>query len=243
MCPIYRISEVRMEETVKMKSETSLVCTIELPDFADKLSGAKLGQKMESRPLEISWSTFTIELYLRGESKGAEDHISVFLFNESEWMVKATYKISVNGLVFAQSDSSRTFYPREHRKYPGWGFLQCVPHQRCVKKDLLDKKGTLVMKIELDIIDELIPGGYSEKKKESQELKARIDLISEKVEEIRSMQSDLLDLKNMMKMVLTTLREVECHLCLKKVKSSSINQQCSQVLFDYYLYYFNNVIF
>ena len=90
------------------------------------------------------------------------------------------------------------------------------------------------MKIELEIIDELIPGGYAEKKKESQELKARIDLISERVEGIRSMQSDLLEVKNMMRLILSTLREVECPLCLKKVKSSSINRQCSQVLFYYY---------
>ena len=63
-----------MEESVKIKTDTSLVCNIELTDFADKLSGAKVGQKLESRPLELSWSTFTIEVYLRGESKGGRQN-------------------------------------------------------------------------------------------------------------------------------------------------------------------------
>jgi len=218
-----------MEESVKIKSETCLAYSIELTDFTTKLSKAKLGEKMETSPLVISWSTFTIGVYLQGENQDAEDHISVFLFNESEWLVKATYKISVTGQVFAQSESSRTFYPRENSKYPGWGFLQCIPHQRCVKKDLLDKNGTLVIKIELQVIDELIPASLLERRNESQELNAKVDSILEKVEgSLPSLQRDLLDVKNMMKMVLAILREVECPLCLKQVKTSSIYQLCSQ---------------
>ena len=180
---------------------------------------------METSPVVISWSTFTAGVYLRGESPAAEDHISVFLFNESDWLVKATYKISVNDLVFGQSESSRTFYPRDNVKYPGWGFVQCIPLARCVAEDLLDKKGSLSIKIELQVVDELIPAAFSERRKESSEMRAKIDLTSDKVE---TLQRDLTDVKKMVRMILLSLREVECPLCLRKVSSSSINQ-CDQV--------------
>ena len=207
-----------------MKSESCGTFTIEVKDFTSKLSKAKLGDKMESSPVVISWSTFTIGVYLRGESRAAEDHISVFLFNESDWLGKATYKISVNDLVFGQSESSRTFYPRDHAKYPGWGFLQCIPLARCVSEDLVDKKGSLTIKIELHVVDELIPAAFAERRKESSELRTQIDLTSEKVE---TLQRDLTDVKKMVRMILLTLRETECALCLRKVNSSSINQ-CGQ---------------
>ena len=214
-----------MEESVRMKSESCAAFTIEVKDFPIKLSKAKLGEKMETSPVVISWSTFTIGVYLRGESPSAEDHISVFLFNESDWLVKATYKISVNDVVFGQSESSRTFYPRDNAKYPGWGFVQCIPQGRCVAEDLLDKKGSLTIKIELHVVDELIPAAFSERRKESSELRDKIDLTSDKVE---TLQRDLTDVKKMVRLILLNLREVECPLCLRKVNSSSINQ-CRQV--------------
>ena len=208
-----------------MKNESTVIFTVELKDFLSQLSKAKLGAKMETSPAVVSWSTFTTGLYLRGESGAAEDHISVFLFNESDWLVKATYKISVNDLVFGQSEASRTFYPRSNPKYPGWGFVQCVPLARCVPEDLLDKKGSLTLKIELHVVDELIPAALSERRKERSELRAQIDQTSEKVE---TLQRDLTDVKKMMRMILLTLREVECPLCLRKVNSSAISR-CGQV--------------
>ena len=208
-----------------MKNESCVTFNLELKDFTSKLSRAKPGDKMETSPAVISWSTFTTGVYLKGESRAAEDHISVFLFNESEWLVKATYKISVNDQVFGQSESSRTFYPRENAKYPGWGFLQCIPLSRCVAEDLLDKKGSLTLKVELEVLDELIPAAFSETRKERSELKAKIEVTSDKIE---SLQKDLTDVKKMMRMILLSLRELECSLCLRKVQSSSIIQ-CGQV--------------
>ena len=214
-----------MEESVRMKNESTLLYTLELKDFTSKLRKAKIGDKMETSPAVVSWSTFTIGVYLRGESSAAEDHISVFLFNESDWLVKATYKISVNDLVFGQSEASRTFYLRGDPKYPGWGFVQCVPLARCVAEDLLDKKGSLTVKVELHVVDELIPAALSERRKERAELRAQIDQTSDKVE---ILQRDLTDVKKMVRTILLSLREVECPLCLRKVDSSSISQ-CGQV--------------
>ena len=42
-----------------------------------------------------SWSTFQVYLYLRGENKTVENHVSVFLFNESEWLVKTRFSVTV----------------------------------------------------------------------------------------------------------------------------------------------------
>lgn len=212
-----------------MRDDSSLICDFEIADFASKLSKSEVGEKIESRPLMIGWSTFTVGVYLRGESEEAEDHVSVFLFNESSWLVKATYKISVTGCVFGQSESSRTFHPSEDPKYPGWGFHQCIPHSRAVQHDLLDNNGTLTIRIELEIVDELIPGGLAAKKKESEELKAEVRQVSERVEgSLPAVQRDLLDIKNTLKKVMASLAEVECPLCVRRVSQSSVQQQCSR---------------
>ena len=42
-----------------------------------------------------SWSTFQVCLYLKGENKTVDDHVSVFLFNGCDWMVKTRFKVSV----------------------------------------------------------------------------------------------------------------------------------------------------
>ena len=42
-----------------------------------------------------SWSTFQVCLYLKGENKTVDDHVSVFLFNECDWMVKTRFSVSV----------------------------------------------------------------------------------------------------------------------------------------------------
>ena len=42
-----------------------------------------------------SWSTFQVSLYLRGENKAVDDHVSVFLFNDCDWMVKTRFSVSV----------------------------------------------------------------------------------------------------------------------------------------------------
>ena len=183
---------------------------------------------MESSPLVISWSTFTVGVYLRGENEEARDHVSVFLFNESDWLVKANYKISVDSTVFGQSEA-RTFYPRENSKYPGWGFHQCIPHSRCTHNDLLDECGSLAIKIELEVVDELILGGFAVKRKESDELRASVRKISEKVEgSLPALQSELADIKNTLRTVVASLAEVECPLCLRRVSQTSVQQQCAR---------------
>ena len=42
-----------------------------------------------------SWSTFQVCLYLKGENKTVDNHVSVFLFNECDWMVKTRFSVSV----------------------------------------------------------------------------------------------------------------------------------------------------
>ena len=216
-----------MEELVQL-SDSSLTCSLQLTDFPYRLSQSKVGEKLESSPLVISWSTFTVGVFLRGESSEADHHVSVFLFNESDWLVKAEYKISVAGFVFGQSAACRTFYPRGHQKYPGWGFLQCIPHERCCQADLLDQAGTLTIKIELEIVDELLPAGLADRSRDSRELKAKVQQITERVEgSLPVIETELQDIKNMLRKVVTSMTEGECPLCLRRLQVSALQQQCT----------------
>ena len=75
------------------KDSQTLIYIIEINNLRQKLKEAKTGEKIETGVFSISWSTFKVGLFLRGADAECHDHLSVYLYNESDWLVKAEYKI------------------------------------------------------------------------------------------------------------------------------------------------------
>ena len=101
------------------KDSQTLTYIIEIKNFRQKFKEAKTGEKIETGVFSISWSSFKVGVYLRGADQDSRDHVSVYLYNESDWLVKAEYDIRVRTQSF-WSSSVKVF---EARRKPrnAWG--------------------------------------------------------------------------------------------------------------------------
>ena len=157
------------------KESQTLTYIIEINNFRQKLKEAKTGEKIESGVFSISWSSFKVGVYLRGAEQESRDHLSVYLYNESDWLVKAEYDIRVRTQSF-WSSSLKVF---EARKKPrnAWGQPRAIPHSRCNQDDLLSPAGSLFIEIKVSLVDELVSGGNLERRREYQEIKESLNQI------------------------------------------------------------------
>ena len=156
-------------EYIKEASGCSLTYMIEINNFREKLREAKRGEKVETEVFTISWSSFKVGVYLLGSDKHSQDHLSVYLYNESDWLLKAEYKIVVKTRVF-WSSCVKVFEGRSQARN-AWGQPKSIPHSRCKENDLLTPSGSLLLEMKVNLVDELITGGNLERRREYQEVK------------------------------------------------------------------------
>ena len=123
----------------------------------------------------ISWSTFKVGVYLRGADEDSREHLSVYLYNESDWLVKAEYEIRVRNQSF-WSSSVKVFEARRKSRN-AWGQPRSIPHSRCKPDDLLTPSGSLIIEIKVNLVDELVVGGNLERRREHQEIKESLNQI------------------------------------------------------------------
>ena len=157
------------------KDSQTLTYIIDINNFRQKLKDAKTGEMIETGVFSISWSTFKFGVFLRGADPDSSDHLSVYLYNESDWLVKAEYKIRVRNQSF-WSSSVKVFEARRKSRN-AWGQPRSIPHSRCKQDDLLTASGSLIIEINVNLVDELVVGGNLERRREYQEIKESLNQI------------------------------------------------------------------
>ena len=156
-------------EYIENATDCSLTYMIEITNFPKKLSKAKRGEMVETEVFTISWSSFKVGVYLVGSDEHSQDHVSVYLYNQSNWLLKADYRISVKKQ-FLWSSCVKVFEGRDQERH-AWGQPRCIPHSRCKESDLLTPSGSLLIEIEVNLVDELMTGGNMERRREYRDLK------------------------------------------------------------------------
>lgn len=157
------------------KDSQSLTLVIEINNLRQKLKNAKTGEKMETGVFSISWSSFKVGLFLRGADEDSRNHLSVYLYNESDWLVKAQYDIRVRNQSF-WSSTVKVFEARRKSRN-AWGQPRSIPHSRCKQEDLLTPSGSLIIEIRVNLVDELVAGGNLERRREHQEIQESLNQI------------------------------------------------------------------
>ena len=160
-------------EYIKDAAETTLTYMIEINNFKKKLKEARSRIMAETEIFTLSWTSFKVGVYLQGADQDSKDHLSVYLYNESDWMVKAEYKIRVKNQYF-WSSCVKVFEARS-RPRNAWGQPKSIPHSRCKPDDLLTPTGSLILEIKVNLVDELMAGGNLERRREFQDIKESLD--------------------------------------------------------------------
>ena len=160
-------------EYIKDAAETALTYMIEINNFQKKLKEARSRVMAETEIFTLSWTSFKVGVYLLGSDQDSKDHLSVYLYNESDWMVKAEYKIRVKSQYF-WSSCVKVFEARSQPRN-AWGQPKSIPHSRCNPDDLLTPSGSLILEIKVNLVDELMAGGNLERRREFKEIKESLD--------------------------------------------------------------------
>jgi len=162
-------------EYIADAGEDSLTYMIEISNLQKKLRESKIGEKVETEVFTLSWTSFKVGIYLHGADRDSKDHVSLYLYNESDWLVKAEYKIRVKTQYF-WSSSVKVFEARSHARN-AWGRPRSIPHSRCNPDDLLTPSGSLLIEMKVNLVDELVAGGHLERRREHKEIKESLENI------------------------------------------------------------------
>ena len=198
---------------LRQESNSSATYTIVIKDFPEKLAKSAVGEKSTSEEFDINWSKFSIKLYIAGVNEESQGHLSLFLYNESDWMVRAKFGVSVkvmggvgrgyltsiiylivknNNLhccfkdeVFVGNSAfGKVYQLKDQGKNDNWGWTKCLPHSRCVPGDLLSPDETLTIHVKIYLLGENYPGGI----RDQSGLKHKLDKLDMELTEIKSKQ-------------------------------------------------------
>ena len=81
--------------SLKEETNSSATYTIVIKDFTEKLSQASVGEGSNTELFNINWSKFSVNLFIAGRNEESQGYLSLFLYNERNWMVRARREVSV----------------------------------------------------------------------------------------------------------------------------------------------------
>ena len=242
-------------EYIKDVAGSSATYVIQIKDFQKMLDVSRVGSKTSTHEFYVNWSKFNIDLFIAG-AKNYEDFICVFLTNHSDWMVRAVTRVYVKTvIILASGQGGDVFLSKDanvSKKSLGW--LQGVPHSRCLIRDLLSEDGSLTMEVKVELLGENIPGGGNRnreiqelKKQMTKEMKEMSKQMSKHItkevaglkHKLDNQEAELLSVKTKLRKVETNLQDVnrdgqqpptvKCPMCSKVVARPMRLLQCPQV--------------
>ena len=87
---------------LKEESISSATYTVVIKDFKKKLAEATVGEFSTTEEFFVNWTKFKIQLSIAGEKEEDKGYLSLFLYNGSDWMVRARLEVSVKVLKCVQ---------------------------------------------------------------------------------------------------------------------------------------------
>ena len=181
-------NEYLVNEDLEEKTATY---RIEIGNFRTKLGNAQRGEKISTKKFFVNWSEFSIMIYITGDTQGDGGHLSLFLVNHSDWMVRADSEVSVKGKIFMSLGSAGHVFKSRDADFSdrSWGQSRCLPLSRCYNNDLLSHDGVLTIEVKVKVFAEKTSDGGSDVQKQLSILNKTLEKFSAVNEEV----SDLRD--------------------------------------------------
>ena len=134
-------------------SENSIKYIIDIKKFDKKVKTFRTEESICSKKFKVGGSTFGITIYPGGKSGKYKGYVSVFLFNCSDWRVKAKATFSIQNKGFQKHLQEDVYQPLGSNA-SGWGLVEFIHHDRCKKDDLLSDSGTFSLQTDIELLEE-----------------------------------------------------------------------------------------
>ena len=148
--------ECLVSEDLEEKSGTY---RIEISNFLNKYRNAEKGQEVSTKKFFLSWSEFSLQLYIRGDNQSDGEHLSLFLVNHSDWMVRAGLDVHVKGKYLVSTClPGRVLKSSIADSGKIYGRHNCIPLYKCLR-NASHSDEVLTIEVKVRVLAENIPGG------------------------------------------------------------------------------------
>ena len=201
----------------ELKTNNGMTYTMEIKDFINQTKPLSIGEHVSSEVFKIGESSFKIMMYPKGQDEKDTNNISVFLCNESDWEVKASFTFIIDKHSLSE-EKERTFYTKGGKgKANKWGWAPFVHRSRCHKGDLLEEDGTLTLVVKVKLMGEEVTKKKSAAGNHLPEKEMK-DLTQE-MKKITTAMNNLSAIHSM---------EMQCPICMEPAKRPMRLMQCGQ---------------
>ena len=208
----------------ELKTSNGITYTIEIKDFINQTKPFSVGKPVSSEVFKIGEFSFKILMYPKGYNKKSANSLSVFLSNESDWEVKASFTFIINEHSLSQENDLIFNSKKSKRGSNKWGWDPFVHRSRCHKGDLLEEDGTLTLVAKVKLLGEEVSNKRSAL---GNHLPTELD---------QQQKKKVTDLKQEMKKITAALNnltasqsvEMHCPICMEPAKRPMRLMQCGQ---------------
>lgn len=203
-------------------SENSIKYIVDINNFDKKVKTFRPGREIYSKDFMIGRSTFYILIYPGGETADSKDYVGIFLFNNSDWRLRATVSISIQNMSFSKKMDQRYFQSKS-----GFGLSEFAHHGRCNRGDLLTDDGVLQLEVNVELVEEEVVQSRDLTQenilKRFEKLEVTVHESARKINELTFM---IQDLKNSNPQ--PSRPKVECPVCMELARPPMRLKQCGQ---------------
>eukprot|EP00092_Neocalanus_flemingeri_P008567 GFUD01009232.1.p1 GENE.GFUD01009232.1~~GFUD01009232.1.p1 ORF type:complete len:269 (+),score=59.03 GFUD01009232.1:447-1253(+) len=208
-------------------------------------------KKIHSKRFKIGKSTFQIQIYPGGNDDRDQNHVAVYLYNRSNWRVKAKGKFSVQNSDILFELEGTYFRDVSSDSRNSWGSNHFMSHVRCKRNDLLTGDGLLTLQVDVELLEEEVHAKRDLTQEETTvklanlehevlDQKEQINSLQKSIKKMESKsQSQMNELKNMIRELAVSNRppalqqqppriELECPVCMEVAKPPMRLKQCGK---------------
>ena len=228
----------------ELKTNNGMTYTMEIKDFINQTKPFSIGENISSEVFKIGESAFKILMYPKGYNEKSTNSISVFLSNESDWEVKASFTFTINEHSLSVEEERIFHTKRGTTSNNRWGYAPFVHRSRCHKGDLLEEDGTLTLVAKVELLGEEVTNKKSaldrdlpselaqQQKKEMKELKQEMKKITAAMNNLTASPSVEMNCpicmepaKRPMRLMQCGQGHIICDACFKKAKAEAVAQR------------------
>ena len=234
---------------------TGIKYIIDVKKFDKKVKTFRTGESIRSKKFKVGGSTFSIRINPGGSSGKYKGYVSVFLFNCSDWRVKAKATFSIQNKGFQKHLQEDVYQPLGSNA-SGWGLVEFIHHDRCKKDDLLSDSGTFSLQADIELLEEEVlqnrdlteenvnDARYEklmeaiDNRRATRELEETVDNLKANMKNMESESArQTNELKKMIQDLTLTVSkigkpeppQVECPVCLEVLRPPMRLKQCGKV--------------
>jgi len=198
-------------EHIKESHENKVVYSLKIDQFYQQAEDASPGAFVDSKPIFIKNSTFSIRIYLNGYDKSKkEGKVYVLVMNSSVFRVRAKALVYIGNNLIPETLCAN--------KFEYWGHVNETRNARATTKSFrklgFNLDASLKFSVLIKLYEEVCPLAVKE---------------TETLEMAKKMSDDVVSLKEEMnKLKKSAVVKLECPVCYEELKPPMRLKQCAQ---------------